>query len=191
MLDCAILDRRAEEIDAAAMRLMLLRHAKSEKAEPGMRDRDRALNARGRDDAAQIAAYMARQALLPDRVLVSPAQRTRETWERMAPAFSSHPPVDYEDRLYESGTDSILTVIKAADRSASTLLVIGHNPGLYDTAQLLLEQRGGTAHQLDDGLPTAGLVVIDFAGDDWRKLPARSGRLQRFVAPRLIKPVKD
>ena len=173
------------------MRLMLLRHAKSEKAESGMRDRDRRLNGRGRNDAAQIAAHMVRHALLPDRVAVSSAQRTRETWERMAPAFSTTLPVGYEDRLYESGTDSILTVIKGTDRSASVLLVIGHNPGLYDTARLLLAQRGGAAHQLDDGLPTAGLVVIDFAHDDWRKLAARSGRLAGFVTPRLLKPAKD
>src|SRR5258708_13854511 len=75
-----MLDPNAEEIDAAPMRLMLLRHAKAEKAESGMRDRDRRLNARGRDDAARIAAHMARHALLPDRVIVSSAQRTRETW---------------------------------------------------------------------------------------------------------------
>jgi phosphohistidine phosphatase len=186
-----MLDRRPEEIDAADMRLMLLRHAKSEKAESGMRDRDRRLNARGRNDAARIAAHMVRHALLPDRVMVSSAQRTRETWERMAPAFSSGPPVDYEDRLYESGTEAILSVIKAADRSASALLVIGHNPGLYDTARLLLAHRGDEAHQLDDGLPTAGLVVIDFAGNDWRKLAAPSGRLEAFVTPRLLKPTED
>jgi len=186
-----MLDWRAEEIDTADMRLMLLRHAKSEKAESGMRDRDRRLNARGRDDAAKIAAYMVQHALLPDRVTVSSAQRTRETWEHMAPAFSASPPVGYEDRLYESSTDSILTVIKATAPSASALLVIGHNPGLYDTARLLLAHRGDEAHQLDDGLPTAGLIVIDFADNDWRKLAARSGRLKGFVTPRLLKPRKD
>jgi phosphohistidine phosphatase len=191
-----MLDRRAEEIDAADMRLMLLRHAKAEKAESGMRDRDRRLDARGRDDAARIAAHMVRHALLPDRVMVSSAQRTRETWERMAPAFSASPPVGYEDRLYESGTQAILTVIKAADRSASALLVIGHNPGLHDTARLLLAPRGDTprgdaAHRLDDGLPTAGLIVIDFADDGWRKLAARSGRLEAFVTPRRLEPPED
>ncbi|HWF94330.1 MAG TPA: histidine phosphatase family protein [Xanthobacteraceae bacterium] len=176
---------------AADMRLMLLRHAKTEKAESGMRDRERRLNARGRDDAAEIAAHMVRHALLPDRVLVSSAQRTRETWERMAAAFSAAVPVDYQDRLYESGTETILTAIKATDASTATLLLIGHNPGLYDTARLLLAHRGGEAHALDDGLPTSGLVVIDFADDGWRKLAGRSGRLQAFVTPRLIKPGKD
>jgi phosphohistidine phosphatase len=177
---------------AADMRLMLLRHAKAEKAESGMHDRERRLNARGRGDAAEIAAYMAQHALLPDRVLVSSARRTRETWERMAPAFSALvPAVDYQDRLYESGTETILTAIKATDASAAALLVIGHNPGLYDAARLLLARRGGEAHALDDGLPTSGLVVIDFADDGWRKLAARSGRLHAFVTPRLIKPGRD
>jgi phosphohistidine phosphatase len=109
----------------------------------------------------------------------------------MAPAFSARLPVGYEDRLYESSTETILAVIKDADPPASSLLVIGHNPGFYDTARLLLTHRGGEAHQLDDGLPTAGLVVIDFAGDDWRKLAARSGRLERFVTPRLLKSAKN
>jgi phosphohistidine phosphatase len=173
------------------MRLMLLRHAKAEKAEPGMRDRDRRLNARGCDDGARIGGHMAQHGLLPDRVLVSSAQRTRETWERMAPAFSPTPPVSYEDRLYESGTEAILTAIKATDRSAAALLVIGHNPGLYDTARLLLAHRGRQAHALDDGLPTAGLIVIDFAETDWRKLAARSGRLEGFVTPRLLGSPND
>ena len=191
ILNALMLDRNVEEIDAAAMRLMLLRHAKAEKADAGMRDSDRRLNARGRDDAARIATHMARHALVPDRVIVSSAQRTRETWEHMAGAFSTGVPVGYEDRLYDAGTEAILAVIKATDRAASALMVIGHNPGLYDTARLVLAHRGGDAHRLDDGLPTAGLVVIDFAEDDWRRLAARSGRLKGFVTPRLLKSAKD
>ena len=66
------------------MRLMVLRHASSEKAEPGMRDFDRALNERGRKDAAKIGAYMAHHALLPDRVIVSPgAARERDLGARV------------------------------------------------------------------------------------------------------------
>jgi phosphohistidine phosphatase len=186
MLDCA-----TGEIDAAAMRLMLLRHAKSEKAEPGMRDRDRELNARGRKDAPKIGAYMAHHGLLPDRVLVSSARRTRETWERMAKAFSDLA-VDYDDRLYESGTNAILTVIKETARSARTLLVVGHNPGLYDTARLLIAAGDvETRERLNEGLPTAGLAVIDFVVDDWHKLHARGGRLERFVSPRSLEAAPD
>jgi phosphohistidine phosphatase len=184
MLDC-----RPREIDAADMQLMLLRHAKAEKAAPGMRDRDRRLNGRGQGDAGLIAAYMVRHDLQPRRILASSAQRTRETWGCMAEAFAATP-VGYEDRLYESGPESILAVIRELGRSASMLLVIGHNPGLHDTARLLLAPPAREARQLDDGLPTAGLVVIDFPGEDWRKLALRSGRLARFVTPRLINEAK-
>lgn len=173
------------------MRLMLLRHAKAEKAEGAMRDRDRPLNARGRSDAVEIAVYIGDHHLLPDRVVVSSARRTRETWERMAAEISTAPAVEYEDRLYDAGTETILAVIRAAGRKAATLLVIGHNPGLHDTARWLLAHRSGSARALDEGLPTAGLVVIDFAEDDWRKLAPKSGRLKAFVTPRLIKADRD
>jgi phosphohistidine phosphatase len=166
------------------MRLMLLRHAKAEKAVAGMRDRDRRLNARGREDAARIAAYMKRRGLVPDRVVVSAAQRTRETWEQMAPVFSTNPSVVFEDDLYEASPEAITAVIKEA-HTASPLLLIGHNPGFHDTARLLLA-RQDAAPQLEDGLPTAGLVVIDFAGTHWRALEPGSGYLADFASPSRI-----
>jgi phosphohistidine phosphatase len=184
MLDCCL-----QEIDAADMQLMLLRHAKAEKAASGMRDRDRKLNARGQGDAAMIATYMVRHDLQPHRILVSSAQRTRETWGCMAEAFAALP-VAYDDRLYESGAETILTVIRELGRAANALLVVGHNPGMHDLARLLLAPPAREAGELDEGLPTAGLVVIEFAGKDWRKLALRSGRLARFVTPRLIKDAK-
>jgi phosphohistidine phosphatase len=185
MLDC-----RLEEIDAADMRLMLLRHAKAVKAEGGMRDRDRPLNGRGRSDAAEIAGYMAAHALAPERVLVSSAERTRETWARMAPAFSTAAKVDYEDDLYDAKPDDIVSVIKAKGGKAATLLVIGHNPGLEDAVSHLLA-RGGAKHLIDQGLPTAGLVAIDFAAADWKHMAAGSGRLAEFVTPRLLRSATE
>jgi len=183
MLDC-----RAGEIDAAAMRLMLLRHAKSAKAEPGLRDRDRPLNGRGRSDATRLGAYMAERGLVPDRVLVSPAERTRETWECVGPALATAPPVDYDERLYENRSDAILATIQATDHSAASILVIGHNPGMHETAAYLIGPGDVEARQrLDKGLPTTGLVVIDFAALGWPSLHARGGRLERFVTPRLLK----
>jgi phosphohistidine phosphatase len=182
MLDC-----RLTEIDAAAMRLLVLRHAKSEKAEPGMPDRERRLNARGQKDAATLGAYIARHGLAPDLVVVSTAQRTRETWERVAAALSLPPAPIYEQRLYNAPGDAILTVIRQIDRTARTLLVIGHNPGLHDLARNLIASGDVEwRERLNEGLPTAGLVVIDFAAETWRKLHGRAGRLERFVTPRSL-----
>ena len=167
------------------MRLMVLRHASSEKAEPGMRDFDRALNERGRKDAAKIGAYMAHHALLSDRVIVSPARRARETWEHVSEAFPVAPPVDYDNRLYEGGPDAILAVIRENDPSIGSLLIIGHNPGLHEIARLLIAAGDVEARErLNEGLPNAGLAIIDFAVDDWRKVRPHHGRLKVFIDPR-------
>src|SRR5882757_4288642 len=109
------------------MRLMLLRHAKAEKAEPGLGDRERRLNARGQSDTALIGAYIARHGLIPDAVIVSTARRTRETWDHLASALSDPPPATFEDRLYNAGTEAILATVKATAPAVRTLLVIGHN----------------------------------------------------------------
>jgi phosphohistidine phosphatase len=169
------------------MRLMLLRHAKAEKAEPGMRDQARRLNDRGRHDAEAIGAYLARHDLIPDLVAVSVAERTRETWEHVATAFSAAPRTKFEERLYNAGGEAILTAIKGTASNVRTLLMIGHNPGLHDAARLLIASGDVEARErLNEGLPTSGLAVIDFAGADWRKLHPHGGRLERFVTPRSL-----
>jgi phosphohistidine phosphatase len=167
------------------MRLILLRHAKTEKAEGGMRDRDRRLNARGEHDAPLIGAYVARHGLLPDLALVSTAVRARETWERLA--LPASPAVTFEERLYNAGAPAVVALIKETGRAVGTLLVLGHNPGLHEAARLLIASGDVEARErLNEGLPTAGLVVIDFAGKDWSRLHPRGGRIERFVSPRLL-----
>jgi len=44
---------------------------------------------------------------------------------------------------------------------------------------------------LADNLPTAGLVVFDFAIDDWEDVAFRRGRLMHFVSPKLLKHASD
>ena len=174
------------------MRLMIFRHAKAEKSAPGMRDHDRPLNPRGRKDAAQMGAYMAHHALIPDGSAVSTARRTRETWDGLASAFSGAIPVGYEDRLYDAGPEAILAVLRETDPQVRALVVVGHNPGLHETARLLIASGDVEARErLNEGLPTSGLAVIDFAGDGWENLHPRGGRLERFVTPRLLRAATD
>jgi phosphohistidine phosphatase len=168
-------------------RLLLFRHAKAERSEPGMEDRARALVERGRRDAARIGAYMATHALVPDRVLVSPAKRSQETWKYTAGAFRPAPAAKMVERLYDATPHMIFAVIKDAPASAHTLLVVGHNPGLQELALMLIASGDIDARErLREKLPTSGLVIIDFAFDDWGKLHPQSGRLERFVTPRSL-----
>jgi phosphohistidine phosphatase len=192
-----MLDSCAQESDiAAAMRrLMLLRHAKTERAEPGERDRDRKLTKRGRADAPIIGAYMARHGLVPDLALVSPAMRTQETWKLIAPFFAAGsgkaPKEAAEERIYNASADKLMALL-AEPRGAHALLVVGHNPGMQDLAvQLIAVGDMEARERVSEKLPTSGLVVIDLAFDDWSRLRAHAGRLERFVSPSLIEAATE
>lgn len=167
-------------------RLMLLRHAKTERAEPGERDRDRKLTKRGSADAPLIGAYMVRHGLVPDLALISPAERTQQTWKLTAAAFAKAPKTVTDERIYNATADQLMSVL-SEPRNARALVVVGHNPGIHDLAVELIAAGDVEARErVTEKLPTSGLVVIDLAFDDWQLLHPHSGRLERFVSPRLI-----
>lgn len=168
-------------------RLILLRHAQAEASEPGMADRARVLSERGRKDAGKIGAYMASHALIPDRVMISPAARTQESWKLASPAFGSPPALLPADALYDATPEAIIGLIKAAPNAAQSLLVIAHNPGVHEAALTLIATGDiDTRERLREGLPTSGLAVIDFAFDAWSKVRPQSGRLERFISPKWL-----
>ena len=74
-------------MESCMLRLMLLRHAKTERLRRHQHDRERILTKRGRADAGNVARYMVSYCLVPDRVVVSPARRTQETWALLAKAL--------------------------------------------------------------------------------------------------------
>ena len=182
-----MLDTLSRESDSTAMRrLMLLRHAKTERAEPGERDRDRKLTKRGRADAPTLGAYMAHHDLVPDLALVSPAARAEETWDLIADALTKPPRKETDDRIYNASPNKLLQVV-AEPRGAKKLLLVGHNPSLHEFAlQLIASGDVDAREQLREKLPTSGLVVMDLPINEWAELRPHSARLEHFVTPRLI-----
>jgi phosphohistidine phosphatase len=173
-------------------RLLLLRHAKAERARTGERDHERVLAPRGRGDAPRLGAYMVRHAFIPDLVLVSTSARTRETWKLAAAAFEKLPPVQFEERIYEAGPQAIVDVIKETAPEIETLLVIGHNPGLQELAtQLVAVGDSDALRQLKEEFPTSALAVINFMAEDWRRLRQHTGRLEHFVTPKTLVAATD
>lgn len=169
------------------LRLMLLRHAKSSWASSGMQDAARPLSQRGEAAARLMGGYMARHSLIADRVLCSPARRTRDTWAAIAAQWPVNADVVFDQRLYEATPRAILSVIRAQDVAARTLLVIGHNPGLQGAAELLIAAGDVELRErLREKFPTAALAVVDFAIDSWKSLHERSGRLDRYTTPRSV-----
>jgi phosphohistidine phosphatase len=167
-------------------RLLLLRHTKSDWP-AGIADRERPLNARGRDAAPLVGAYLARHGLTPDRVVVSPARRARETLDLAADAFATDPTTEIDERIYEAAASELLAVVREQPDGAHSVLLVGHNPGFQDLALALVASGEADARRrLAEKFPTGGLAVIDFAVDAWHEVHPRAGRLDRFVAPRTL-----
>lgn len=165
------------------LRVLLLRHAKSDRP-AGIADLDRPLSPRGRRNAPLMAAYLATENLRPDHVAVSPAKRTRETWEPIHAALSG-PEATFVPEIYEAPDAALLKVIRATPGAARCLLMVGHNPGFQDVALRLVESGPRAARgRLAEGFPTGALAVLDFDVETWDEIRAGSGRLERFVAPR-------
>jgi phosphohistidine phosphatase len=164
-------------------RLMLLRHAKSNRPE-GVADRERPLATRGREAAPVMGRYLADELLLPDLVLISSSRRTLETWELVAPMLPEKPGTHVEPRIYEAKTERLLHVVQEVEPQVKTLLMVGHNPGFEELAALLTGHGDRyAAARMSQKFPTCGLAVIDFSIEDWRDLAPRGGRLDRFVTP--------
>jgi phosphohistidine phosphatase len=173
-------------------RLMLLRHAKTERDAPSGRDRDRRLDERGRRDAAEIGGWMGRNPPVPDSVLVSPAVRAHQTWDiawEAIKGLAPEPHVELVPDLYGAEPVQLLRTVRMASVSdPKRLMLVGHNPGMHELA-LALAGSGEAASRkaLTDNLPTSGLAVLDFAIDDWNDVAFRRGRLVQFVSPKLLK----
>ena len=173
-------------------RLIVLRHAKTERDSPTGRDFDRRLDERGQQDAREIGKYLADNRLSPDLALVSPAVRARETWSLVAPHLKSAE-MTFEPDLYGAEVSELLRVIAAAggrsaDPKLGTLMVVAHNPGLHELSLTLIDTAQTPEHrELACNLPTSGVTVIDFAVEDWGDIAPRAGTLERFISPRKLR----
>jgi phosphohistidine phosphatase len=131
------------------------------------------------------------EGLVPELALVSPAVRTQETWKFSTREFGTSVDAETAERLYDATPDAILALIKETPAKVQSLLVIGHNPGLHELALMLVASGNVEAReQLQENLPTAGLVIVDLPFDEWRAFRRETGRLERFVTPKFLRTGK-
>ena len=170
---------------ASARVLQLLRHAKSSWKDPGLADRDRPLNARGRAAAGLVGARLRAAGAAPGLILCSPARRARETGELLAAELATPPEIRRDERLYMADPGRILEVLRALGGDAPpTVMAIGHNPGMQAlAARLAAGVDPGAAERLRGKFPTAALAECEFRAAGWRGLDAAAVTAMRVSAP--------
>lgn len=165
-------------------RLILLRHTKSDWP-PGMVDHDRPLAVRGRRAAPLMGRLLVDRGLVPDRVIVSTAARTVETWALASAGLVRLPPGEQDGRIYEAPAYMLANVIRETGDDVATLLLVGHNPGIESlAADLVAHGPMDQRRKLSRKYPTGGLAVIDCDMESWRDLAPGCGTLVSFTVPR-------
>ena len=138
--------------------LILLRHAHAGSHTTGPDDRDRVLSEVGVQEARAAGAWLREQGLLPDRVLCSPAARTRETLAVLGDLGVVE--VREEPSIYEASPGTLAALVDA-NRDANRLLLVGHNPGLEQLAALMHSGQTGDYR----GMPPGGIAVLSLPLD--------------------------
>jgi phosphohistidine phosphatase len=143
-------------------RLLLVRHAQAAAAPV---DAERPLTQGGVRQAAAIGAWLARAGLAPDRVLVSPARRARQTWAQASAALGAGPPPTVDGRIYDNSVEALLAVIRETAEDVGLLALVGHNPSIAELAGSLDSGRGDPAARraLEAGFRAGGVAVFDLA----------------------------
>ena len=165
--------------------LILLRHAKSEWKSPELADIERPLSDRGKKNATKMGRWLKEQALIPDLILVSPAQRAQQTLRRICSTFSAN--VVTVDALYLADLPTLLHTLSETP-PAERVMIIGHNPGLeklfnflnHETSQHTPETESTEAITL---FPTCSLAHF-ILPQSWSTLEKGDGKLLQFIRPK-------
>jgi phosphohistidine phosphatase len=142
--------------------LLIMRHAKSSWKHKDQPDLERPLNHRGEKDAPRMGRQLKKKELLPDLIVSSPAVRARLTAEGVADKCGYEKQIQFVEPLYMAEATQILTTLNEIPDEVNTLLLIGHNPGLEYTVQLL-------SHEIVS-LPTAAIAYLKVPVERWQDL---------------------
>lgn len=159
-------------------RITLFRHGKAETPSLTRADLDRELTTRGIANARRMGQFMLDQRMLPDMVLVSPAQRTSHTF---ALASENWPemPVLVRDDIYEANASTLLDLVTNLAGDVQNVMIVGHNPSLV----VLLNYMVGSRHT--DGnlsyFPTSCVADIGFEAPTLGAIEPDEGRLLSMI----------
>ncbi len=156
--------------------VLVYRHAKAEKSDGEIPDRQRRLLPRGQRQCESIGTELARRNRLPDAVITSPAVRARETAERTAESVGYDGSVTEADVLYDATPRTFLSVLQDVSDEVTRVMIVGHNPSVEE----FVEHATGRYRRMK----TAHLAVLETDLASWRDIAPDT----RFVVADYLEP---
>lgn len=155
------------------LKLMLLRHAKTENQSGTGLDFDRQLALKGQRQAKSMATHLSSIDLSNTVVFYSDAKRTVQTFEYLL-AQNDIPSYVLKHDLYLASRETLFNQL-CEQNGDFTILLIGHNDGLSDLASYLTEDY---IH-----LNTCTLLTLDVHAKDWSELTQGSCTISEMYRP--------
>ena len=161
--------------------LYLMRHAKSSWSFDELRDQERPLNDRGRDDAPRMGQALAKRQVHPDLIVSSPAVRALSTAVLVARELGyERDSIRVEPAIYQADLDTLLAVVRNLPDAAGAVLLAGHNPTITDVANYL------SPSPLSSEMPTAAIICLRFSTDHWAEATQANAEFYFYDYPRGI-----
>lgn len=164
--------------------LTIVRHAKAERPEGYASDFERPLTDRGLKDATRIGEALARLDAPVDWILSSPAERARQTTQRLAAHLSSTRNIQWEPTIYEASADILLDLLGQAPQDIQHVVIVGHNPGMEELVAGLVS---GQSNRLNLHMPTAALAHLQLEIVWWNQIRWGCGQLELLITPKVLK----
>lgn len=166
--------------------ILLLRHAKSSWDDPDLDDFDRPLAKRGKKDAPRMGFFSKKTGYLPERILSSTAKRARQTTELFCKqAGIGEEIIAWTDDFYYGTAFDYLEAIQDSPEDADTIMLVGHNPKMEETASLLCSDNNSYTVRM----PTAALVCLEHPAVKWSQVREGTARVKWMVIPKLLKKI--
>ncbi|MBW4709876.1 histidine phosphatase family protein [Roseobacter sp. YSTF-M11] len=160
------------------LRLILMRHAKSDWSHQGLSDHQRPLNKRGTASARALGGWLRAGSYLPGQVLSSSSERTGQTCTGLD--LPQSVAITFTRALYLADAEKMMEVLRGA--TAPCVLMLGHNPGIADMAHRLVT--APVDHERFMDYPTGATLVVDFDAAGWNDIGWHEGQPIDFIIPR-------
>ncbi|PID83693.1 hypothetical protein CSB09_04770 [Candidatus Gracilibacteria bacterium] len=165
-------------------KIIFIRHAKAVSSHAWQGDDfDRPLSSSGEESLRILGQYLQITGMRPQKVISSPALRTRQTAEFLAQKFGIEA-IDFIDELYlpekKEAQKIYKKVLHAVPDETDIVLIVAHNPEISQMVEYFSDER-------TPEMKTGSISLLALSeGLDWKDLKKGTTDFVHYVAPRYL-----
>jgi phosphohistidine phosphatase len=163
------------------MTLLILRHAKAVPKDPDSSDHERSLDSLGKDDALRMGEMIRDKGMVPCVIISSTALRAKATAELVAKGCKYEGDLVLDHSLYEANPKDYLDIIERISDGYSSVLIIGHNPTIEETIQMLTDSSDVLVT-----IPSCALAHLSIPVEQWSDIRSIKNKTAHVVLREII-----